>query len=131
MAVPTEEIEWQMLSNWLRAQWYKYTHIANEIGISWHIGMLINKKKVKQWLNKWFPDYCVILKRGSLAFVELKRQRITKKNGEPWASPSTVSPEQIEWIYLLDTIDNITAKICHWFEEAKQYILSQETHATN
>lgn len=120
--IPSEDIEWQMLANWLRSQWYKFSHIANEIGIAGHVGMLINKKKVKLWLNKWFPDYCIILKRWALLFIELKRKRTIKQNWEPWASPSKVSDEQLDWVSQLSKLDNVDCQICYWHKECIELI---------
>lgn len=120
--VPLEHIEWQLLANWLRARQYKFSHIANEIGISGKIGMYVNQKKIKQGLNKGFPDYCIILKCGTLLFIELKRQRITKKNWQPGASPSEVKPEQIEWVDALNKLQNVSASICYGHKEAVELI---------
>ena len=84
--------------------------------------MLVNQKKIKQGLNKGFPDYCVILKMGGLLFIELKRQRITKKNGQPGASPSEVKPEQIAWVDALNKLQNVSASICYGHKEAVELI---------
>lgn len=126
MWIPTEEHEWELLANWLRANNYRSAHIANEIGIKWHIWMLVNKKKKKQWLSKWFPDYCIILKRWSLLFIELKRQRKVLKSGKLWASPSLISKEQLEWIEELNNISNVQAEIAYWFQDAVTIIQNIE-----
>lgn len=125
--IPTEKQEWEKLANILKANQYKFTHIANEIWISGKVWMLVNKSKKLQWLNKWFPDYCIILKRWSLLFVELKRQRKRLKSGKIWSSPSVISKEQIEWINALNNIPNIEAHICYWADEAIELILRLES----
>jgi hypothetical protein len=112
--IPTEEIEWEKLANWLRANNYIFTHIANEIGIRGHIWMLVNKKKVKQWLSKWFPDYCIILKKWALLFLELKRQKRILKNWKLWASPSIISEEQKKWRLELSKIKNVQCEFAYW-----------------
>lgn len=115
--IPTEDQEWERLAHWLRVRRYKFTHIANEIGIRWHVGMLINKRKVKQWLNKGFPDYCIIV-WWHLVFIELKRQKKILKNGKEWASLSIISEEQKDWIKALMEIDNVHAEIAYWADHA-------------
>lgn len=126
MEVLKEEQEWEILKNWLEANNYKFTHIANEIWISGRIWMLVNRKKIKQGLKKWFPDYCIILKRRSLLFLELKRKRKTLKSWKLWSSPSKVSEEQKIWIKELNEIANIEAHICYWAEEAIRLIEEME-----
>lgn len=116
--IPTEKQEWEKLANILKAKQYKFTHIANEIWISGKVWMLVNKNKKLQWLSKWFPDYCIILKRWSLLFIELKRQRKILKSGKLWASPSIISKEQIEWLEALNKIPNVEAHICYGCDEA-------------
>lgn len=127
--VPKEQQEWEMLANWLKHNNYTFTHIANEIWITWHIGMLINKKKVKQWLNKWFPDYCIILKKWSLLFIELKRIKpISGKTWKQLKSPSIISQEQIDWHNKLNKIDNVACEFAYWCNEAINIINKYENN---
>lgn len=126
MEVLKEEIEWEILANWLRANGYIFTHIANEIWITGRIWMLVNRKKIKQGLNRWFPDYCVILKRWSLLFIELKRQKKLLKSWKLSSSNSKISEEQKRWIKNLNTIKNVEAHICYWAEEAIRLIEEME-----
>ena len=118
MEVLKEEQEWEILKNWLEANNYKFTHIANEIWIAGKIWMLVNKKKIKQGLKKWSPDYSIILKRRSLLFLELKRQKKVLKSWKLWASPSKISNEQKIWIENLNKIPNVQAEIAYWAKEA-------------
>ena len=118
MEVLKEEIEWEILANWLRANGYIFTHIANEIWITGRIWMLVNRKKIKQGLNRWFPDYFIKLKRNSALFIELKRKKKILKSWKIWSSPSKVSEEQKDWIKELNEIANIEACICYWADEA-------------
>lgn len=115
--IPKEEDEWKILAEWLRLNNYKSTHIANEIWVSGFVWMMVNKKKVAQGLNKWFPDYCIILKRWALLFLELKRQKRILKSWKFWASPSKISEEQIKWIEELEKLENVAAEICYWAED--------------
>ena len=122
MTVPTENQEAERLSNWLRNNKYKFTHIANESGLPPKVAMLAAKRKKRMGLSPWFPDYCIILRRGSLLFIELKRQRAVLKNGKLWASPSKTSNEQIEWIDELNQIPNIQAEVCYGCDESIETI---------
>lgn len=76
-----------------------------------------------------FPDYCIVLKCGSLLFIELKRIRTHKKNGDFKALSSdgiTVSEEQTEWIRRLNCLDNIGACVCFGYLEARTKVLESE-----
>ena len=126
MAVPIEEIEGQLLANWLKQHWYRFSHIANEIGISGRVWMLVNARKKRQGLSPWFPDYCIILKNWSLLFIELKRQCPIGKKGQKLKSPSDISDEQIIWVRILQEIDNVEAHFCFGYEEAKNLIMKLE-----
>lgn len=126
MEILREDQEWEILKNWLEANNYKFTHIANEIWIAGKVWMLVNRKKIKQGLKKWFPDYFIKLKRNSALFIELKRKRKTLKSWKLWSSPSKVSEEQKDWIKELNEIANIEAHICYWAEEAIKLIEEME-----
>ena len=126
MKILREDQEWEILKNWLEANNYKFTHIANEIWIAGKVWMLVNRKKIKQGLKKWFPDYFIKLKRNSALFIELKRKRKTLKSWKLWSSPSKVSEEQKDWIKELNEIANIEAHICYWAEEAIKLIEEME-----
>ncbi len=126
MKILREDQEWEILKNWLEANNYKFTHIANEIWIAGKVWMLVNRKKIKQGLKKWFPDYFIKLKRNSALFIELKRKRKTLKSWKLWSSPSKVSEEQKDWIKELNEIANIEAHICYWAEEAIRLIEEME-----
>lgn len=123
MPPPKEDFEWKELAKWLETYHYKFTHIANEIGIQGKVGMLVNMRKIRQGLHKGFPDYCIILKSWSLLFIELKRARIVKKNGELGASPSEIKPEQLEWVESLNKLKNVWAYMCFWHKEAIKLIV--------
>ena len=112
-----ENLEAEQLAQWLRQNKYKFTHIANESWLPPKVAMMASMRKKRMWTSPWFPDYCIILKRWALLFIELKRPRNIKKNWEPWASPSTVSDEQLSWVEELSRLDNIDAQICYWHKE--------------
>ncbi len=121
----TENQESEILAKWLGANKYMSTHIANESWLPPRVAMIAAKRKKRMWLSKWFPDYCIILKRGSLLFIELKKTRTRKNNGEYKALSSdwiVVSPEQEEWMRELNKIENVQCEICYGAEEAINFI---------
>jgi len=121
--IPKEDYEAEVLANYLRANWYTFTHIWNESGQRGTKNIVqMMKKKQKLWVSKWFPDYCIILKNKALLFIELKRQKRVLKNWNLGKSPSNISIEQKEWISSLNEINNVQAEICYWAEEAIRLI---------
>ena len=101
MNLKWENLESELFAKWLKSNEYKSTHIANESWLPPRVAMLSSLRKKRMWTSPWFPDYCIILKCGSLLFIELKKPRTLKKNGEYKALSSDwieISPEQEEWI---------------------------------
>lgn len=84
-----------------------YTHIPNETyTTSWN-----QKRKNKQMgVASGFPDY-VIAANNELILIEMKRE----KN-------STTSIEQKLWIEDLNKINNVEARVCRGFKEAKAFL---------
>lgn len=104
--VPSEAFECKLFVEWLRNESIPFTHIPNATN-SRRQG-LVNKAL---GTSRGFPDY--ILFTPQAVFVEMKR----RKGGK-------VAPEQKEWINLL-THAGYDAKICHGFEEAKQFVVEK------
>ena len=125
----SENSEAEKFAKWLRLHGYYSTHIANESGLPKKIAMFSMIRKKRMGLSQWFPDYMIVLKRGSLLFIELKKRRSIKKNGE-YSAYSTdsidISPEQVAWIDKLDEIDNVGAFFAFWAEEAKAIVRREE-----
>lgn len=121
--VPLETVEQQSLAWWLRANNYLFYKSPSETyTTSWKQ----KKKNTLEGVTKGFPDIVIVLKRKSLLFIELKRQRETWKNWGLIASPSKVSDEQKMWCNTLDKINNIWACICYGHKEAIEKILYYE-----
>ena len=121
--IPLETIEQQVLANRLRFNKYLFYKSPSETFTkSWKQ----KRKNTLEWVTKWFPDICIILKWESLLFIELKRQKRVLKSWKLWASPSVVSLEQIQWIQELNKIDNVEAHICYWADEAINLIKTIE-----
>jgi len=121
--VPKEDFEIEVFSNRLRSKWYKFNNIMNET--DWHSIYKWAKRK-RLWVSKWFPDFCIILKRRALLFIEMKRQRPIGKTWKILKSPSSISIEQIEWIEAINNCNNVEARICYWAEQAKKIIKELE-----
>ena len=78
----SENIESELFVRWLKLHGYDSTHIANETGLPKRIAMLSALRKKRMGVSPGVPDYMIVLKRGSLIFIELKKQRTRKMNGE-------------------------------------------------
>ncbi len=132
MTIPTEDQEAEQLANWLRNNNYTFTHIWNESWQRWTRNIIIMMAKKKRlWVSKWFPDYCIILKRWALLFIELKRQKKLLKSWKLWASPSVISNEQIEWLKSLNNVANVQGEICYGAGESIDLINKLENYDKN
>lgn len=123
MTVPLESVEQVALTNYLQANWYTFSAIRNESDFN-NIAKWAKRKR--EWVRKWIPDFCIILKRKSVLFIELKRQRKVLKSGKLWVSPSKVSEEQLNFIWKLNECDNVSWEIAYWAKEAIKIIESYE-----
>lgn len=95
-----------LFANWLRANNYFFHHSPNETHTkSWSQ----KRKNTLEGVASGFPDYCIILKRGSLLFIELKKAR-GKKGG---LNGSKISDAQKSWIENLAKIENVAAFFAH------------------
>lgn len=118
MTVPTENFESEAFANYLRANDYTFTHIANESWLPPKVARLAAIRKKRMGLSPGVPDFMVILKRGSLLFIEMKRDRIVLSNWTKGRSPSKISPEQQAWMDELNKIPNIQCNVSYGHEEA-------------
>ena len=114
-----EAIEQSRFVLHLEKNWYTYTAIPNSTYTKWWKQKIIN---MITWLKPWLCDMLVVLKRGSLLFIEMKLPRKVLKNGSLWASPSTVSEEQKKWIEILGNIDNVMAEISYGCDHAIELV---------
>lgn len=108
------------LANWLRAKGYKFYKSPNETFTkSWNQ----KRKNTLEGVSAGFPDLLIILKRGSLLFLELKKARWPKwgDNGSNYNDPN-----QLEWLSYLDGIDNCKACFASGWEDAVRIIEETE-----
>lgn len=68
----TEHQHATAFAHWLRTNDYTFHHSPNETHTkSWKQ----KRKNTLEGVSAGFPDYCIVLKRGSLLFIELKKAR--------------------------------------------------------
>lgn len=93
MTVPLESVEQVILASYLDRNKYTYSAIRNESDFN-NIQKWVKRKR--EWVRKWIPDFCIVLKINCLLFIELKRKIDYSKSkwGKKW---STVSSEQLKW----------------------------------
>ena len=103
--VHTEYEDCIALADYLRFRHLRFTHIANENGMKMPIGVYMKRRKMG--LSPGVPDFMIIIK-GHLLFIEMKRE----KGG-------VVSDFQKDWIEDLNKVENITARVCKGFNEAR------------
>lgn len=121
-----EDLECEAFKFWLHSKNYRFTHVANEIGVGGLIGIKIGSRNKKIGVSKWFPDYIIFLKRGGTLFLEMKLPKKILKNGKLWASPSKISDEQKEWIEFLNHSLRWDAWIAYWAEDAIRIVENVE-----
>lgn len=115
-----ESLEQALFVEWLEINWYKFTAIPNSTYTKSIKQHLMNKIL---WVNPWLCDMLIILKRKSLLFIEMKKERWIK-----WGmNGSVISPEQTEWVNALDDIPNVSACFAHWCKDAIKIILEMES----
>lgn len=117
-----ENLEAENLARWLRWNNYTHSHLANESGLPPKVAMLASIRKKRMWVTKGVPDYLIILRRGSLLFIELKRPCPLLKSWKLGKSPSVVSEEQKDWIEKLSRIDNVEACLAYGCKQAIEII---------
>ena len=110
-----EEQEQEIFVNWLESKHLKFSAIPNSTFTkSWS-----QKAKNKRvGLRKGLPDLLILVRKEQSAydrtlmlFVEMKRLK-----------GAGATPEQKEWIEVLNKHDGIQAKVCRGAEQAKEFI---------
>lgn len=110
MVIPTESQEGDTLVAYLRIRGIKFTHIPNETGHSDEMKRRAIRMK-RQGTSRGFPDYVIALPKVGVLYVELKRIK-----------RSVTSPEQVEWIDVLNECPGTEAMIARGAEQAITYI---------
>ena len=109
--VPSEQYECERFAAWLTTNGYRFTHIPNGMYTSSVKVVMANKR---MGVSAGVPDYMILLKRGKLLFVEMKRLH-----------GGAVSVEQTQWIEALRFAGHAAA-VCCGFEVAKLCVTEWE-----
>jgi hypothetical protein len=104
MPIQWEQRECEVFSDYLRLKQIKFAHIANESGMRLPMGVI--RKRARIGYGKGIPDYLIVI-NNQLVFIEMKREQ-----------GGRLSPEQKEWLELLNSLPNITALVCNGAQEA-------------
>ena len=95
----------------LRSKGFLFSKIPSEI---WTPSYNQIKKQKAEWLNKWVPDYLIIVPKKNwkeeLVFIEMKKQK-------GWI----VSEHQKKWLESLNKCW-VKAVVCKWVIEAVNFI---------
>lgn len=111
---PSEQFEQEQFVNWLQSQDYKFCAFAQSTYTrSW----AVKARNTRMGVVPGWPDMCVVLKRGALMFLELKRIR-----------GGTVSPEQKNWISTINACSTLCV-VAKGFEAAREAVLKAENEA--
>ena len=115
--IPTEFEEQCTFVDWLEMKGIKFTSVPNG---TWTKSWSQKVKNRQSGLRKGFPDLIIIidgsqcrLDRSVMLCIEMKRLKGTYP-----------SPEQVEWIEALNTINDTAARVCKGAEEAIEYVQS-------
>ena len=117
----TEHQHTVAFATWLRSHGYRFAKLPNETFTkSWNQ----KRKNTLEWVSAWFPDFLIVLKRWSLLFIELKKERWKRwgANGSNYSDPN-----QLEWLSSLDSINNVKACFASWWEDAVRIVEECET----
>ncbi|MFO0764091.1 MAG: VRR-NUC domain-containing protein [Candidatus Gracilibacteria bacterium] len=118
----TETQHSEAFARWLVLHRYIFTHIANESGLPPKVAMIVGAKKKRMGVSPGVPDFMIILKRGSLLFLEMKKERGPKGG----LNDSHIDPTQEEWIQALSSINNVGAFFAHGYEDAIRIVNEME-----
>lgn len=121
-----EENEQMQFVMWLEKNWYKYFAVPNS---TFTKSFVQHARNTLMWVVSWPPDICIILKRWSILFLELKRSLEATDYGKKWQllkNAPHASPEQQEWIDILNGIDNVRATVAIGLKEAIRIVEESE-----
>ena len=118
MNVPLENHEQEILAKYLDRNNYIFSAIRNESDFN---NIQKGVKRKREWVRKGIPDFCIILKRWALLFIELKRQ-IDYSRSTKGKKVSNVSLEQLKWQEELNNIPWVQCNICWWSQESIELI---------
>lgn len=114
MIYPTESQEGDTLVAWLRINHIAFTHIPNETGSSPEARRRAIRMK-RQGTSRGFVDYIVAIPTVGILYIELKRAK---------KSLSKVSPEQKDWLAVLEQCPGAATCLAYGANEAIKFVES-------
>jgi hypothetical protein len=108
----TESQEGETLVAYLRVRGVKFSHIPGETGGTPEAKRRAVRVK-RQGYSRGTPDYLIALPGVGMLFIELKRVK-----------GSHTSPEQLEWVEVINQCPGSEAIIAHGAQEAIEHIES-------
>lgn len=111
---PLEKEEAATAMAYMQMRGLRFTHIRNETADVRGDGKVRNWRAVldyKAGVSKGFPDFVIALPGIGLLIVELKREK-----------GNEASPEQLEWIEILNTVPGVEARVCKGAGELISFI---------
>lgn len=119
MNVPLEDDEIKYFHQWLEVKKIPHSHIPNEIGGSSQAVKMRAIKMKRLGTSKGFPDLIVLVPikgvTGHVDTYQMLAIEMKRKKG------STVSPEQKQWIKMLE-LAGIPSRICRGADEAIEFV---------
>jgi len=111
----TEAREQYQLVLWLDIFKYTFTMICNDTRTPSYKQKTKNKEL---WLRPWMSDLIIILKRGNVLFLELKKARGPRW----WLNNSKIGEHQLKWQESINNCPWVQYSFAHWYEEAIELI---------
>ncbi len=120
----SERQEQEKLVQWLRLKKLRHFAPTNENQGSFtnrKVAMLQEVKAKKMGKSKGVPDLFVFLPNVMLC-IEMKKAPRKLMSGKTSKAKGNVSPEQFEWLNVLNTYPYTKARVCRGFDEAREFI---------
>lgn len=117
--IPLEDDEIKYFHQWLELKKIPHSHIPNEVGGSSQAVKMRAIKMKRLGTSKGFPDLIVLVPikgvTGHVDTYQMLAIEMKRKKG------STVSPEQKQWIKMLE-LAGIPSRICRGADEAIEFV---------
>ena len=123
--IPDEKWEQETLVQWLRLKKIFHWANVNENQGSFtnrKVAMIQEMKSRKAGKLKGVSDITVMLP-NKILYLELKRRPKTLRSGKLSTSHTKTSPEQLDFIDKVNTYPYAVGKVCHGWEEGRDFIL--------
>ena len=126
MSVPKEHEEAVALVDALSSLHLDHWHLGQE---TWTTSWRQKAKNKSEGVRKGVADYLIKIPaekssdgKPKLLFIELKRQKRRLKSGKLGSSPSSVAPEQIDFLEKMGEVAGVHAFLAFGFDEALGFV---------